>query len=383
MVRRVVHPIHLAGPHLEVAHQRRRVVARGGLAVQREHPAAGPHLLPAYVPQEQRLTDPRVGGHRVQDRVEQRQRAALRKPDRGTGNRGGPPSSRNCRARAPRVRPAGRGPPSCGANLKSISRRARSSALVTAPPPCSSASVHNRDPGPAGRRPSSARAPTTARPPAEPAAAPGWSPRCTPGNVGSAGRRPRSRRGRSRRPATDIQRTAGPGRDSPSCRRPAGSSADRRTRSARSRALRGAGCGVGGGGLHCPAPRSTPERLDDTCFGTPVLRSAGGAGVTEFSSPATRRHCSSGQPRQSDRRVLVGGHLSTTLDAQRGPAHPAEADVPAVVAGNPRRPELNSREVVLGRIRAALAADTEPPPPVPREYIRVGSDPPGSEPVLS
>ncbi len=43
---------------------------------------------------------------------------------------------------------------------------------------------------------------------------------------------------------------------------------------------------------------------------------------------------------------------------------------------------MNSREVVLGRIRAALAADTEPPPPVPREYIRVGSNPPGSGPVL-
>jgi L-lactate dehydrogenase complex protein LldG len=43
---------------------------------------------------------------------------------------------------------------------------------------------------------------------------------------------------------------------------------------------------------------------------------------------------------------------------------------------------VNSREVVLGRIRAALAADTEPPPPVPRGYIRVGANLPGSEPVL-
>ena len=43
---------------------------------------------------------------------------------------------------------------------------------------------------------------------------------------------------------------------------------------------------------------------------------------------------------------------------------------------------MNSREAVLGRIRSALAADTAPPPPVPRDYIRVGANPPGSEPVL-
>ena len=43
---------------------------------------------------------------------------------------------------------------------------------------------------------------------------------------------------------------------------------------------------------------------------------------------------------------------------------------------------MSSREAVLGRIRSALAADTGPPPPVPRDYIRVGANPPGSEPVL-
>ena len=43
---------------------------------------------------------------------------------------------------------------------------------------------------------------------------------------------------------------------------------------------------------------------------------------------------------------------------------------------------MSSREAVLGRIRSALAADTVPPPPVPRDYIRVGANPPGSEPVL-
>jgi L-lactate dehydrogenase complex protein LldG len=43
---------------------------------------------------------------------------------------------------------------------------------------------------------------------------------------------------------------------------------------------------------------------------------------------------------------------------------------------------VNSREAVLGRIRSALAADTAPPPPVPRDYIRVGANPPGSAPVL-
>jgi L-lactate dehydrogenase complex protein LldG len=43
---------------------------------------------------------------------------------------------------------------------------------------------------------------------------------------------------------------------------------------------------------------------------------------------------------------------------------------------------VSSREAVLGRIRSALAADTAPPPSVPRDYIRVGAHPPGSEPVL-
>ena len=43
---------------------------------------------------------------------------------------------------------------------------------------------------------------------------------------------------------------------------------------------------------------------------------------------------------------------------------------------------MSSREVVLGRIRAALAADDGEPIPIPREYIRVGDNPPGSEPVI-
>lgn len=43
---------------------------------------------------------------------------------------------------------------------------------------------------------------------------------------------------------------------------------------------------------------------------------------------------------------------------------------------------MSSRDAVLGRIRSALAADPAPPPPVPREYIRVGANPPGSAPVL-
>ena len=43
---------------------------------------------------------------------------------------------------------------------------------------------------------------------------------------------------------------------------------------------------------------------------------------------------------------------------------------------------MSSRDVVLGRIRAALAADDQAPIPVPREYIRVGANPPGSEPVI-
>lgn len=43
---------------------------------------------------------------------------------------------------------------------------------------------------------------------------------------------------------------------------------------------------------------------------------------------------------------------------------------------------MSSRDVVLGRIRTALAADPAPPPPTPRDYIRVGADAPGSEPVI-
>lgn len=43
---------------------------------------------------------------------------------------------------------------------------------------------------------------------------------------------------------------------------------------------------------------------------------------------------------------------------------------------------MSSRDVVLGRIRAALAADPAPPPPVPRDYIRAGVDMPGSDAVL-
>lgn len=43
---------------------------------------------------------------------------------------------------------------------------------------------------------------------------------------------------------------------------------------------------------------------------------------------------------------------------------------------------MSSRETVLNRIRAALAADAGAPPPIPRDYIRVGEHPPGSTPVL-
>ena len=43
---------------------------------------------------------------------------------------------------------------------------------------------------------------------------------------------------------------------------------------------------------------------------------------------------------------------------------------------------MSSRDTVLNRIRGALAADTTPPPPIPRNYIRVGDNPPGSPPVL-
>lgn len=43
---------------------------------------------------------------------------------------------------------------------------------------------------------------------------------------------------------------------------------------------------------------------------------------------------------------------------------------------------MSSRDAVLSRIRSALAADPAPPPPIPREYIRVGTNPPGSTPVL-
>jgi L-lactate dehydrogenase complex protein LldG len=42
---------------------------------------------------------------------------------------------------------------------------------------------------------------------------------------------------------------------------------------------------------------------------------------------------------------------------------------------------MSSRDVVLGRIRAALA-DDEPPPPVPRDYLRSGARPAGSEQAL-
>lgn len=43
---------------------------------------------------------------------------------------------------------------------------------------------------------------------------------------------------------------------------------------------------------------------------------------------------------------------------------------------------MNSRDAVLNRIRAALAADVGARPPIPRNYIRVGDHPPGSPPVL-
>lgn len=43
---------------------------------------------------------------------------------------------------------------------------------------------------------------------------------------------------------------------------------------------------------------------------------------------------------------------------------------------------MSSREAVLGRIRSALASDVTTPQPIRREYIRVGENPPGSEPVL-
>lgn len=43
---------------------------------------------------------------------------------------------------------------------------------------------------------------------------------------------------------------------------------------------------------------------------------------------------------------------------------------------------MSSRDAVLSRIRAALAADTTTPPPIPRDYIRVGDHPPGSPATL-
>lgn len=43
---------------------------------------------------------------------------------------------------------------------------------------------------------------------------------------------------------------------------------------------------------------------------------------------------------------------------------------------------MSSRDAVLSRIRAALAADASAPPPIPRDYVRVGDNPPGSPPVL-
>ena len=43
---------------------------------------------------------------------------------------------------------------------------------------------------------------------------------------------------------------------------------------------------------------------------------------------------------------------------------------------------MSSRDAVLGRIRTALAADTGAPPPIPRDYIRVGAHPPGSGPAI-
>ncbi len=43
---------------------------------------------------------------------------------------------------------------------------------------------------------------------------------------------------------------------------------------------------------------------------------------------------------------------------------------------------MSSRDAVLGRIRAALAADTTTPPPIPRDYIRTGAHPPGSAPAI-
>ena len=43
---------------------------------------------------------------------------------------------------------------------------------------------------------------------------------------------------------------------------------------------------------------------------------------------------------------------------------------------------MSSRDAVLGRIRAALAADVGAPPPIPRDYIRTGAHPPGSAPAI-
>ena len=43
---------------------------------------------------------------------------------------------------------------------------------------------------------------------------------------------------------------------------------------------------------------------------------------------------------------------------------------------------MSGRDVVLGRIRAALADDAAPPPPVPRDYLRSGTRAAGSEQAL-
>ncbi len=43
---------------------------------------------------------------------------------------------------------------------------------------------------------------------------------------------------------------------------------------------------------------------------------------------------------------------------------------------------MSGRDVVLGRIKAALADDAEPPPPVPRDYLRSGTRAAGSEQAL-
>ncbi len=57
------------------------------------------------------------------------------------------------------------------------------------------------------------------------------------------------------------------------------------------------------------------------------------------------------------------------LDPLPGPAHPAGADLPAVVGPGERRwPVVSAREEVLGRIRTALGPDRPVPAPVVRDY---------------